>query len=55
MRIIVLDAPLGHKFDPDMHYLVYIPKEPNKAFVVDDDCEPCFLSDMEWEEVTSET
>lgn len=54
MRIKVLDAPLGHKFDPDTHYRVFRQTEPGKAFVVDDDCEACFLNDMEWEEVTSE-
>lgn len=53
MRIKVLDAPAGHKFDPDTHYLVH--GTHGYAFVFDDDCESCFLNDMEWEEVTSET
>lgn len=52
MRIKVLDAPLGHKFDPDVHYLVYCPTELDKAFVVDEDCEACFLNDLDWEGVT---
>lgn len=53
MRVYVIDAPLGHKFDPEVAYLVY--GFSNSAFVIDEDCEACFLNDMEWEEVTSET
>lgn len=52
MRIIVLDAPLGHKFSDDKHYLVY--GAGDSLFVFDDDCESCFLDDMDWEEVTTE-
>lgn len=52
MRIIVLDAPLGHKFSTETHYQVY--GAGDSRFVFDDDCESCFLDDMEWEEVVSE-
>lgn len=52
MRIIVLDAPLGHKFSEGKHYWVY--GAADCYFVFDDDCESCFLGDLDWEEVTAE-
>jgi len=48
MIIIVLDAPLGHKFSDDTRYQVY--GVGDSRFVFDDDCESCFLNDMDWEE-----
>lgn len=53
MRIKVLDAPLGHEFDQTATYLVYGIKDGK--FVFDEEGEACFLRDMDWEEVTSES
>lgn len=52
MRIIVLDEPLGHEFSAETHYQVY--GAGDRRFVFDDDCEACFLDDLEWEGVVSE-
>lgn len=50
MNIRVKDAPLGHKFTDDKPYHVYgLSLGPQQAFVFDDDCESCFLSDLDWE------
>ena len=47
MKIKITDAPLGHKFTDDKPYEVY--GNLSDPFVFDDDCESCFLADMEWE------
>lgn len=52
MKIKITDAPLGHKFDPDKSYLVH--GTHGYAFVFDDDCESCFLTDLEWEILENE-
>lgn len=52
MKIKIKDAPEGFKFDLEATYKVYNPI--SMGFVFDDDCEACYLRDMDWEEVTDE-
>lgn len=50
MKIRITDAPLGHSFTDDKPYHVYgFSLGPQQAYVFDDDCESCFLTDLEWE------
>lgn len=50
MKIRITDAPLGHSFTSDKPYHVYgFLLGERQAYVFDDDCESCFLMDMEWE------
>lgn len=53
MLIKVADAPRGHTFLEGKVYSVY--GRRGSEFVLDEDCEACFINDMEWEEVKSET
>ena len=55
MRIFVLDAPLGCEFREGVAYLVYELKEGELegAFVFDEEGELHFVTDLDWEEVTS--
>lgn len=55
MKIKVTDYPIGHKFSPDVPYHVYGSTLGPQAFVFDDDCESCFLSELEYEVFTNET
>lgn len=56
MKIKVIDAPLGHKFAEGNLYQVYgFYAGYNQAFVFDDDCEACFLTDLEYEEFENES
>ncbi len=58
MKIKVTDYPIGHKFSPDVPYHVYgfgLRRDFSMAYVFDDDCESCFLSELEYEEFTNET
>lgn len=56
MNIRVKGAPEGYKFTEDMPYHVYgFSLGPQVAYVFDDDCESCFLTDLEWEVWSNES
>jgi len=49
MKVRITAAPEGAKFDTEIEYTVH-GVNPKTLFVFDDDCDPYFLFDLEYEE-----